>query len=130
MNPEQQWNSSDALLLQCVFQKSPADPLTSIDDLIAISDYIDHSIFNWEEFDTSLKKLLSVNYLELHNNKLGISANFKNDYLSIGKAPKSIQKEFQQISKTLANKTIPDSQPANPFSKKDFDLAVKNYSVN
>jgi hypothetical protein len=45
----------------------------------------------------------------------------------MGKAPKSINKEYTLLVEMLQQKAVVKRKIKNPFTKKDFDAAVNNY---
>lgn len=119
------WNRGAALFLQCVLQSrnKSLDPA----GIIATGDYLDHSVFTWEEFSTSLENLLAAGYLEIKGEQITLTNTFENDYKALGKAPKSVSKEYQQLQKLLQKKELPAASPQHPFTQHIFDAAVKAY---
>jgi hypothetical protein len=121
------WNSSDAWLLQTIMQSTVRNPAADLNAIIAVGDYINHAIFNWEEFRDGMENLLRAKYVKVTKGKISLTPVFHEAYKSPGKIPKSMNKEYEQVLKLLQTKIIADKKTDIKFSEDDFRKAVNHY---
>ncbi len=124
------FNSTDAWLLQAIFH-SQDDGYASIKDIIAFADYVNHAVMTFEEFSTSLPKLMSVSLVTIDSDHLRTTAAFEQWRSKKFKGKKSVQplKELFEIEKYL-NETFAELHGqilTSNISSQLFKEAVNTY---
>jgi len=123
------WNSSDAWLLQTIMQSTIRNSTADLSAIISVGDYINHAIFNWEEFRDGMENLLRAKYVKENKGAISLTATFHKDYKAMGKAPKSMNKEYEFVQAFLQAKTtlLEGEKVKLNIGEKDFKLAVDKY---
>ena len=127
-NESLKWNLTDVLVLRCINTCNAKGG--DIEALISCGDYLDHSIFLFEELNKSLPKLLSANALSVKKTRFLFSKKFTK-HLDEFKKPKKVITESQKFLEIL-NTNFPITEIAieidmNLLNKKLFDEALKVY---
>lgn len=125
---------SDTWLLHSIFNTEKQDDGAAIKDIIAFSDYTNHSIMNYEEFISGVEKLISVGLV------FPIAKNYKTSELfrewCSSKFNKKIRmnvaKEFNVIENYLStnfSKTTPaiKANLSIKYSEKDYKKKIAEY---
>ena len=111
---EWQWQWSDAWILASMLT-SGEKHLFSVRDIIASGDYINHSIFNYDELAHGIAKLESIGFIKQQNDKFLTTDKFVNEFKNVLKNSKNIlklcDKMFEKLSlieldENLLNKII------------------------
>ena len=123
-----EWKMSDALVLQSIYMSATKKGAT-LRDIISCGDYIDRSIFTYEEMYNALAKLIS-NKVIIHSKKgPETSKEFKTLYEK-GKISRDVAKETRKSFTILQDKfplgTIIALDEAI-LNKSSFEKAVQKY---
>lgn len=123
------WNSSDAWLLQTILQSTIRNPTVDLDGIISVGDYLNHAIFNWEEFFDGMERLMSVKYVKEKNGKFSLTPLFRKQYEAFGKAPKSMAKEYIFLKEFLEAKPISEKvkKVELKITEETYRAAVADY---
>ena len=78
------WKFEDAIMLKCI-QISTSDNKTKSDfkTIFELFDELNHSVLTFENFKSSLEKLISVNFVEIDNENLTLTKHFLKEYAKL-----------------------------------------------
>jgi hypothetical protein len=99
-------------------------------DVVATADYINHSILSFSEFDTGIKKLLTIELVAEKERRLKTTRKLKQWWSKMyGTKRVNLIKAMTDIEKYLNQKRAVFDGPLteNPFTQKDFDDATAEY---
>jgi hypothetical protein len=114
------WNWSDAWLLMSIISTDKKG--TDLRGIIAMGDYINHSVFSFDELETGLEKLISIDYVRIEQNRFLTTSAFKRDYKKL-KAPKSLLKAVDQLHELLKSKLI-NERALRPMAKEILSESI------
>jgi hypothetical protein len=119
-------NSSDAWLMLSISETGG-----SLRDIVSVGDYINHSIFNPEEIEEGLKKLLAIGYVNIRGKKISSSAKFRKAWDSIKKKPKGMIQQLYLLQEHLGTKSYTKARLKTVLPKipdrKTIEEAIKEY---
>ena len=126
------FTSTDARILYSIYQPKQKTEEVSFRDVISFSDYIDHSIPEYEELSSSLNRLAHAGVVEVASAtvkatpayKKWLTASFKN------KKPVSVYKKMQEIEAYLNTSfasLLSTIEEKEIISKEEFEKAVNEY---
>lgn len=101
-------------------------------DIIASGDYINHSIFNYDELAHGLAKLESIGLITQQNNNYLITDKFLNEFKDILEKNKNILKLCDNMFKRLSVITLDENQLYEVviIDKSSYEKACKEYLEN
>jgi len=126
------WNWSDAWLLMSIVTKDKKG--TTLRDIISVGDYINHSIFSFDELKGGLEKLISIDYVVIKKDRFLTTKKFERDYKTLKIIPKGMLKQVDQLHELLKTKTIDERKLMalgdDVISEDKLDSAYKVYMSN
>ena len=108
------WNWSDAWLLMSIISVDKKG--TDLRGIISTGDYINHSIFSFDEVKSGLEKLISIDYVHIEKDRYFTTKTFKRDYKKLKTPPKAILKAVDQLYELLKTKEI-DKNELKPIGE-------------
>jgi len=108
---ETKWTASDAWLLHAIVMSCGEKNVTSdFRSIVSCGDYINRSIFNYEEVKDGVERLMAVDYVEVVDSALRLSRKFRRDVKSIKKPAKDLQKFTHQLRELLLTEKLDASK--------------------
>src|SRR5882724_750992 len=101
------WNWSDAWLLISIITKDKKG--STLGSIIGVGDYINHSIFSFDELKSGLEKLVSIGYVVIKKDRFLTTSKFERDYKTLKTIPKGMLKQVDQLHELLKTNTIDES---------------------
>ncbi|WP_018477053.1 hypothetical protein [Pontibacter roseus] len=74
------WKPVDAKFLEALLLATGGEGTASLQDVLLMGDALDGEVFELKELEEALEKLLSIGFIGLEKNKLGLSPDFLQDY--------------------------------------------------
>ena len=124
-------NYNNALLLYSIYNTQQNKNGTELKDIIAYSDYINHSIMNFEEFNKGINYLYKKGLVNVIDKRIFVDKKFVKWFKNEHKNNKRIYhlKEIEKIQKYLnieKDKIFTNSLKKN-FTKTEYNKFVKEY---
>ncbi len=127
-----EFTTTDAILLHAVYNPALTDSGTGLREIIAYHDYIDHSILTYEEFHTSIQKLLKAGLIKQVDQKIMSETLYKVWYAGCFKSGKRFtdQKILKEIKEYLNTSfsVIQQENVSINTTKEEFSKIVKEYA--
>jgi hypothetical protein len=121
------WNWSDAWLLMSIISTDKKG--TDLRGIISTGDYINHSIFSFEEVKSGLEKLLFIKYVRIEQNRFFTTPTFNRDYKKLKTPSKAMLKAVDQLYELLKTKEI-DKNELKPIGEDIFSESALKTAYN
>ena len=121
------WNWSDAWLLMSIISVDKKG--TDLRGIISTGDYINHSIFNFEEIKAGLEKLISIDYVRIEQSRYLTTKTFAHDYKKLKTHPQGMLKAVDQLHELLKTKEIDDNK-LKPLSEDIISESILKTAYN
>jgi len=125
------WQWSDAWVLASIIS-SDYKHVFSLRDIIASGDYINHSIFIYDELAHGLAKLESIGFITQQNYNYLITDKFLNEFNDMLEKYKNVLKLCDNMFKRLSVITLDENQLNEVviIHKSAYEKACKEYLEN
>ncbi len=120
------YNHSDAWLLQSILYSSK-EGSSSLKDIIAIGDVINHAIFAPGELQQGLIRLLNGNLINLENNRFSLTGSAKQDLSFLLESKMTVLDVRNEIAMIIGAEPW---SPEDPLPEYEPDLEPKLFSMN
>ena len=77
------WQQTDAQFLEALSLATGGEGGATLSDVLLMADAIDGTVFSLQEVEQALEKLVAINYIHVHKNKLSLSEGFLQAYIPL-----------------------------------------------
>ena len=128
-----QINSSDILILQCIYNCEDKKTGADLRRIIGFADYINHAIITYDEFVSCITKFSALGLLVQRDDHLHTTSTFKNWWKKKFKGKKTVSasKEYNEMATYLRSYESSDVDPSAIsilISHVKFKEVVKTYT--
>lgn len=129
------YNSSDAWLLLAVIYAGGGgnNNYAPLDKIISAGDWINHAVFNADEFESGLCRLTTGKYLKEKNEIFSVTLKVKRAFAKINLRGRTVEKELEFLREFIGAASPASEQPQinnlqyEGFSQARFREAVDTY---
>ncbi|GHA71322.1 hypothetical protein [Pontibacter akesuensis] len=93
------WQETDVQLIEAMLLATGGEGGASLQNVLLMIDAVGGDVPSLQEVEQGLEKLMAVNYVRVHKNKLSLSPQFMQEYEAIAGAENE-QEELQKLLKT------------------------------
>ncbi len=133
MTKVKKYNSSDAWLLLAIIYAGNGNNDAPLEKIISAGDWINHAVFNADEFESGLSRLTAGKFIKEKNETFSFTPKVKRAFIKINPRGRTVEKELEGLREFLGAALPTSEQPQinnltyEGFSQERFRKAADNY---
>lgn len=132
----EKYNSSDAWLLLTIIYAGGGKKAATLDEIIAVSDAVNHAVFNEDELESGLARLTAGGFIKEKNKGFSATLKVRRAYSKTTTVRRAVDKELKDIEQLIGTALpAPDQPNINDlkypgFSHEAFRQTVDKYLLS
>ena len=127
------YNSADVWLLFAIIYAGNENNEATLAKIIAAGDWINHAVFNADEFESGLSRLTAGKYIKEKNGNFSVTLRAERAFAKISQRGRTVEKELESLREFIGAELPTIEQPQinnlkyEGFSDERFREAVDKY---
>lgn len=96
------WQETDVQLIEAMLLATGGEGGASLQNVLLMIDAVGGDVPSLQEVEQGLEKLIAINYVRVHKNKLSLSPHFMQEYEAVAGA----ENEHEELQKLLQSKEL------------------------